>query len=191
MALHVATRTSLHRQWIWELLCGQPSRDLSEASRVLTHLLTDDLVVETQIAGGGSADLSSSIWAKEKDITGLNDPKYLAVNKGNMRSLFKSGVQCFHFLHVLPLITSTKTTSSSTKQRFEWLKSFLLLAPGPSPHRWAHGCPGYAGQCSRSFCLCLQNKRVWRPRWPAGPTLPHREPGRWRYTFAVRETTGG
>lgn len=65
-------------------------RDLSEVSRVLTHLLTDDLVVETQIAGGGSADLSSSIWAKEKDITGLNDPKYLAGNKANMRSLFKS-----------------------------------------------------------------------------------------------------
>lgn len=90
MALHGATRTSLHRQWIPELLCRQPSRDLSEVSRVLTHLLTDDLVVETQIAGGGSADLSSSIWAKEKDITGLNDPKYLAVNKGNMRSLFTS-----------------------------------------------------------------------------------------------------
>lgn len=33
----------------------------SEGSRMLTHLLTDDLVVETQIAGGGSADLSSSI----------------------------------------------------------------------------------------------------------------------------------
>lgn len=95
MALHVATRTSLHPQWIWELLCGQPSRDLSEASRVLTHLLTDDLVVETQIAGGGSADLSSSIWAKETDITGLNDPKYLAVNKGNMRSLFKSVLSVF------------------------------------------------------------------------------------------------
>lgn len=30
---------------------------------MLTHLLTDDLVVETQIAGGGSADLSSSICA--------------------------------------------------------------------------------------------------------------------------------
>lgn len=34
---------------------------ISEVSRMLTHLLTDDLVVETQIAGGGSADLSSSI----------------------------------------------------------------------------------------------------------------------------------
>lgn len=41
--------------------------EISEVSRMLTHLLTDDLVVETQIAGGGSADLSSSIWAKEKD----------------------------------------------------------------------------------------------------------------------------
>lgn len=34
---------------------------ISEVSRMLTHLLTDDLVVETQIAGGGSADRSSSI----------------------------------------------------------------------------------------------------------------------------------
>ena len=34
---------------------------IPEVSRMLTHLLTDDLVVETQIAGGGSADLSSSI----------------------------------------------------------------------------------------------------------------------------------
>lgn len=76
MALHVATHTNLHWQWIPALLCGQASRDVSEVSRVLTHLLTDDLVVETQIAGGGSADLSSSIWAIEKDITGLNDPKY-------------------------------------------------------------------------------------------------------------------
>lgn len=41
---------------------------ISEVPRMLTHLLTDDLVVETQIAGGGSADLSSSIWAKKKDI---------------------------------------------------------------------------------------------------------------------------
>lgn len=35
--------------------------DLRVVPRMLTHLLTDDLVVETQIAGGGSADLSSSI----------------------------------------------------------------------------------------------------------------------------------
>lgn len=48
-------------RWIPELLCPHPSAHLAEVSRVLTHLLTDDLVVETQIAGGGSADLSSSI----------------------------------------------------------------------------------------------------------------------------------
>lgn len=39
---------------------------------MLTHLLTDDLVVETQIAGGGSADLSSSICARKGKR--LNDP---------------------------------------------------------------------------------------------------------------------
>lgn len=50
---------------------------ISEVSRMLTHLLTDDLVVETQIAGGGSADLSSSIWAKEKDGS-----KWLAMSAG-------------------------------------------------------------------------------------------------------------
>lgn len=61
MALRGATRPSLHRQRIPELLCPHRSGDLSEVSRVLTHLFTDDLVVETQIAGGGSADLSSSI----------------------------------------------------------------------------------------------------------------------------------
>lgn len=88
-----------------ELLCRQPSGHPSEVSRVLTHLLTDDLVVETQIAGGGSADLSSSIWAKEKDITGLNEPKYVAVDKGNMRSLFKSVLKVFSFSHFLPVIT--------------------------------------------------------------------------------------
>lgn len=105
MVLHVATRAHLHPQWILELLCWQSSSDLSEVSRMLTHLLTDDLVVETQIAGGGSADLSSSIWAKEKDITGLNDPKYLAVNKGNMGSLFKTVLKMFWFFNVLPLIS--------------------------------------------------------------------------------------
>lgn len=71
------------------------------------------------------------------------------------------------------------------------LKFILLSAPGPSPHRWARGCLDYADQCSRSFCLCLQNTHVWRPRWPAGPTLLRHEPGRWRYTFAARATTGG
>lgn len=97
MALHVATRTSLHLQWIPGLLCWQPSCDLSEVSRMLTHLLTDDLVVETQIAGGGSADLSSSIWAKEKDITGLNEPKYSAGNKRNVESLVKKVLKPLHF----------------------------------------------------------------------------------------------
>jgi len=54
----------------------------SEDSRVLTHLFTDDLVVETQIAGGGSADLSSSIWAKETDRNRLNGVKWLATSSG-------------------------------------------------------------------------------------------------------------
>lgn len=104
MALHVATRTSLHH-WIPEPLCWRSSSDFSEVSRMLTHLLTDDLVVETQIAGGGSADLSSSIWAKEKDITGLNDPKYLAANKGNTGLLFKTVLNMFYLLNALPLIS--------------------------------------------------------------------------------------
>lgn len=33
----------------------------------LTHLFTVDLVVATQIAGGGSADLSSSIWKQSTE----------------------------------------------------------------------------------------------------------------------------
>lgn len=41
--------------------CANRGTVISKVSRMLTHLLTDDLVVETQIAGGGSADLSSSI----------------------------------------------------------------------------------------------------------------------------------
>ncbi len=55
---------------------------ISDVSRMLTHLLTDDLVVETQIAGGGSADLSSSIWAKEKDSKRLNDSELFAMSRG-------------------------------------------------------------------------------------------------------------
>lgn len=60
MALHVAqAQVSVHSGS--GCYCVDNRAAVSEASRMLTHLLTDDLVVETQIAGGGSADLSSSI----------------------------------------------------------------------------------------------------------------------------------
>lgn len=126
MALHVATRTSLHLQWIAGLLCWQPSSDLSEVSRMLTHLLTDDLVVETQIAGGGSADLSSSIWAKEKDITGLNDPKYSAVNHRNMGPLLKKVWELLHFICTAcnQLINHDFQTQSNS---FRGLNEFEIL----------------------------------------------------------------
>ncbi len=74
---------------------------ISEVSRMLTHLLTDDLVVETQIAGGGSADLSSSIWAREKDSKRLNDSEQLALSTGmteeNTGSILKT---VFHSLKI-------------------------------------------------------------------------------------------
>lgn len=54
---------------------------ISEVSRMPTHLLTDDFVVETQIAGGGSADLSSSIWAREKNSKRLKDSTHLWMHK--------------------------------------------------------------------------------------------------------------
>ncbi len=78
----------------------------------------------------------------------------------------------------------------TNRQGFD-IKCFLLWALGPSPHRWEHGCLDYAGQCSRSFCLCLQNRRVWRPHWLAGPKLLHHAPGRWQYNSADRVTTSG
>lgn len=54
---------------------------ISEVSRMLTHLLTDDLVVETQIAGGGSADLSSSICARKgKKAEWPWDPSFYILN---------------------------------------------------------------------------------------------------------------
>lgn len=66
---------------------------------MLTHLLTDDLVVETQIAGGGSADLSSSICAQEKDSKRWNDSECLASSTGmtekNTGSLFKPVFETF------------------------------------------------------------------------------------------------
>lgn len=61
----------------------------------------------------------------------------------------------------------------------------------PSPHRWAHGCLGCAGLCSRSCGHGLRSRRVWRPRWPAVPKHPRRGHGMWRCSAAGQATTVG
>lgn len=91
----------------------------------------------------------------------------------------------------LSSIKQCKSCTNWTQHIELKVTAFLLSALGPSPHRWADGCLGSAGQCSRSFCLFLQNKHEWRPHWPAGPKHPRRAPGRWRCTAAGRVTTAG
>jgi hypothetical protein len=65
----LAKRQGHSEQWLLvsgtSVIISRISKPWPGSQCLLTHLFTVDLVVATQIAGGGSADLSSSICGKE------------------------------------------------------------------------------------------------------------------------------